>query len=111
MAEYRRLTELSSTTPATQAPTDKRHYAPGTFGALVQDYLATAVYKEKKPSTRSEYRRVLEILQARHGDKPVHMIKKRHVRKMRDDRAETPGAANTLLRMLKIVSEFRGGRG
>ena len=81
MAEYRRLTELSSTTPATQAPTDKRHYAPGTFGALVQDYLATAVYKEKKPSTRSEYRRVLESLQAQHGEKRVHMIKKRHIRK------------------------------
>ncbi|MET0568319.1 MAG: tyrosine-type recombinase/integrase [Hyphomicrobiaceae bacterium] len=106
MAEYRRLTELSSTTPATQAPTDKRHYAPGTFGALVQDYLATAVYKEKKPSTRSEYRRVLESLQDQHGDKRVHMIKKRHIRKIRDDRAETPGAANTIVRMLKLVLNF-----
>ena len=76
------------------------------FGALVQDYLLSAEYKEKKLNTQAEYRRVLEALQEHHGHKPVALPKRRHVRKIRDERADTPGAANTIVRMLKLVLNF-----
>jgi integrase len=108
MEEYWRL--IAQTEPATGAvdrPIDRRQYGRGTFGALVNDYLSSGDFKRRlKPSTQSEYRRVSEALAARHGDKPVKRIEKRHVRKMRDEKADTPGAANTVLRMLKILLNF-----
>jgi integrase len=105
MEEYQRLlTETDK--PAASPPPDRRSYASGSFGLLVNEYLASAEYREKKPSTKAEYRRVLEVLQELHGGKPVNQLKRRHIRRMRDERADTPGAANTIVRMLKIVLNF-----
>lgn len=108
MAEYRRLlAETSTPTAITATATDRRGYPRGSFGALVRDYLETAEFRTKlKPRTQAEYRRVCEGLSARHGDKPVRLLEKRHIRKMRDEKADTPGAANTILRMLKILLNF-----
>jgi hypothetical protein len=106
MEEYRRLLKETAPGASTAPPADKRTYPASSFGALINDYLDSAEFKEKKPSTRAEYRRVLEILQDQHGNKPVRQLRRRHIRKMRDERAETPGAANTIVRMLKIVLNF-----
>ena len=107
-AEYQRLLALTDrlAVPPVAAPLDKRSYPPGSFGALVRDYLGCARVKQLKPRTRAEYKRVLEALQLEHGDKRVALLRRRHIRKMRDARAETPGAANTVLRMLKVVLTF-----
>src|SRR6516225_6728690 len=96
MEAYRDL--IAETDGAAQLQTERLRHGPGSFGALVRDYLASSEFKEKKDSTRAEYRRVLEALAERHGAKPVRDLKRRHVRKMKDERAETPGAANTIVR-------------
>lgn len=106
MEEYRRLLKLTEPNAAQAAPVDRRNYTPASFGALINDYLASGDYKDKKASTKAEYKRVLESLQERHGDKPVRLMRRRHIRKIRDERSETPGAANTIVRMLKIVLNF-----
>jgi hypothetical protein len=108
VAEYRRLLAYTNAPPENSAavPIDKRGYAPGSFGALVNDYLASSNYRELKPRTKAEYKRLLEILQRQHGHKPVSQIRRRHVRKMRDEKTDTPGAANTVLRMLKLLLSF-----
>src|SRR5262249_12918706 len=41
-----------------------------------------------------------------HGSKPVKLMETRHVRRIVDEKAETTGAANTRLRMLKILLNF-----
>src|SRR4029079_2163755 len=33
-------------------------------------------------------------------------MERRHIRRVRDERADTPGAANTIVRMLKLVLNF-----
>jgi integrase len=106
--EYQHLKTYTDglTAASVEAPIDKRTYAPGSFGALASDYLGCGNYKQLKPRTKAEYKRVLEGLQKRHGDKPVSQIRRRHVRKMRDERTETRGAANTIVRMLKLVLRF-----
>lgn len=105
-ADYQQ--RLKQTAPGARggAPVDRRTYPGGSFGALVTDYFASSGFKGVKSSTGAEYRRVLEALQAAHGDKPVRQLRRRHVRKMRDERADTPGAANTIVRMLKLVLNF-----
>ena len=78
----------------------------GSFGALVRDYLDSAAFKQRAKGTQRIYRRIIEQLSREHGHKALHLLKRRHVRKMCDARAETPGAANNVLRMLKIVLNF-----
>lgn len=102
MAEYHRL--LAETTPQRAAGLVRD--SNGTFGALVRDFLTSGQFKEKRPSTQREYRRVLEALAAQHGPKPVRLLERRHIRQIRDARADTPGAANTVLRMLKLLLSF-----
>ena len=91
---------------ACHAQAGRSQHGTGSFGALVRDYLKSAKFKEKANTTRAEYRRVLEALAELHGAKPVRNIRYRHVRKMRDERAETPGTANTIVRMLKLLLNF-----
>lgn len=73
---------------------------------MVKDYFASADFKEKKDRTRKEYLRILELLAAEHGDKLMVDLERRHIRRIRDARAETPGAANNILRMIKIICNF-----
>lgn len=104
--EYSRLLAETSAAPDAGSGPDRKSYPRGSFGALVNEYLSTANYREKKLRVRAEYKRVLESLQNLHGQKPVRALRRRHIRRMRDERAETPGAANTIVRMLKIVLNF-----
>ena len=106
-AEYQRL--LKETEPGTkaEAPADRRSYVRGQFGAVINDYLATGEFKTNLAArTQTEYTRVCEELQEAHGHKRVRHLQRRHVRQIRDEKAETPGAANTRLRMLKILLNF-----
>ena len=65
MAEYRRLEAATAPGPTTSAlAIDRRDYPRGSFGALINDFLATASFKTKKPRTQAEYRRVCEALSA-----------------------------------------------
>src|SRR5262245_1832541 len=107
-AEYTRLKALTDRQAASMAdtPLDKRHFGVGTFGKLINDYLNCGEYKQLKPRTKAEYKRVLEALQRLYGHLIVVGMKRRHIRKMRDAKADTPGAANTILRMLKLVLIF-----
>jgi integrase len=86
--------------------TDRRDYRAGTFGALANDYLGSATFREKAASTQALYRRILDKLSAENGPKPVRLLKRRHIRRMRDAMSDTPGAANNVLRLFKIVLNF-----
>jgi integrase len=87
-------------------PLERTKFCSGSFGALIQDYLKSTLYTEKAASTRALYRRILDKLCLEHGHKSLKLLKRRHIRKMRDALSETPGAANNVLRLLKIVLYF-----
>jgi integrase len=87
-------------------PADRRDFVRGTFGALINDYLASGQFKTKKPRTKASYSRLCEALQIAHGSKRVAHMERRHVRQIRDEKADTPGEANNVLRMVKILLNF-----
>lgn len=98
---------ISASDPKRSPPVgDKRDFGPGTFGAIVNAYLVSATYKEKKASTQTLYREILDRLTSSHGSKFLRHLKRRHVREIRDAHSDTPGAANNVLRLLKIVLNF-----
>jgi hypothetical protein len=82
-----------------------RRIPPGelSIGPEAED---SSQFKTKSPRTRGEYKRIAEGLQAEHGAKRVAHVERRHVRIIRDAKTETPGAANNVLRMMKILLNF-----
>jgi integrase len=105
LREYRWLVDETERAAGVVGPADRR-FAPGTFGALINDYLGSGDFRDRKGTTKSTYRRVLERLQKAKGHLPVRLVRRRHIRKMRDELGDTPGAANNVVRMLKIILSF-----
>lgn len=106
LAEYNRLLRETEPVAKPKPASGRGGYQRGTFGALVTDFLASGQFRTKSERTRGEYRRIAELLQEEHGHKRVAHIERRHVRQIRDAKAETPGAANNVLRMMKILLNF-----
>ena len=102
MAEYQRL--LKATKPASSASLDD--LPPGSFGALVLNYLASPEFKTKRPNTQKAYRLVLERLAALHGPKPVALLERRHIKAWFNARIETPGAANMIVSVMRMLLNY-----
>lgn len=86
---------------------DDKSLRSGTIEALVREFYRSADFRTGlKTSTQREYRYRLEWLRLTHGEKRVALLRRRHILKIRDARAETPGEANTLMRILKRLLSF-----
>ena len=75
MVEYQRLLAATEPKPVSSTPA----LLPGSFGALVTDYLASPEFRGTKPSTQKIYRLVLEPLAEFNGRKPVALLERRHL--------------------------------
>jgi len=101
MAEYRRL--LAETAPSNaECLIDP----PGSFGALVTDYFASPEFRAKAANTQKMYRQILEPLSQLHGRKPVRLLERRHVKQWRDARGETPGTANMVVKVVRLLLSY-----
>jgi integrase len=86
----------------------------GTFGALREVYLASAEFDNLAQSTRTYWRYVIDQICRRPNksgigavaDNPVNMLERHHILEWRDGMKKTPGAANTMLRVLKVLLTF-----
>jgi integrase len=97
----------SQTALAPTAPVPKvARVAAGSFEALTRSYVSSAKFKQLGPSTQAVYRRIIDDLFRKHGDKPVAMMQSNHIRWMPDAKAETPAAANHLLRTLRALMKY-----
>lgn len=106
MAEYRAAIE-GKTKVSTPKLTPAR---PDTFRWLCQQWFASGEYRQLSEKTQIVRRNMLEDLcrktdrQGRPlGDKPFAMLENRHVRALRDERADTPEGANNLLKALRTL--------
>ena len=74
---------------------------PGTIDALIASWYRSPAYLDLKDSTRQTYRGVVERFRAEHGHRLVADLRRGHVITIMGRKAETPGAANFLLRMIR----------
>jgi hypothetical protein len=102
MVEYRRLCTATERAPAAKP----RVHLLGSFGALVEDYFQSPDFCERKPSTQKIYRQILEPLAECHGHKPVARLERKHIREWRDARSATPGMANMIVRVIRLLMAF-----
>lgn len=85
------------------APRQAREAKSGSFRHLCMRYYASATFDALDPATQAWRRRALDTVCRKHADKPVALMLPRHVRQLRDELKETPGAANQRLKALKAL--------
>jgi integrase len=84
---------------------------PGTVNAAVVGYFNSMAFRSLSASTQATYRGILKGFRAEHGDKRVAMLERRHVDRIIAGEANTPAAANNLLRMLKTLMQWTVAEG
>jgi hypothetical protein len=91
-----------------QAAASVRSIRPieGSLKALATEYYASPEFRERSENTKRIYRIVIDRLVDKHGDKPVALIERRHVKRWRDERAETPGMANMVVKVANMLLMF-----
>jgi integrase len=75
----------------------------GTVNALIVSYYASPTFKALEPSTQANRRNILERFRATYGDLPVKGLTRGALDKIMGDRANTPMAANNLLKVLRSL--------
>lgn len=96
MAAY--VAGLASAEPAPEKP----KAAPGSLDALAMSYYASDAYRGLRDSTKRAYRRIVEEIRTKHGNKPVRMLDAMGVQKLMSEK-EQPTAANHRLRLLRAL--------
>jgi len=86
---------------AARAPAGK-----GTLRWLCEQYFRSAEFKGLEARTQRVRRLILDGACERDGDKPYALLEPRHVRRRRDEKAEAPEAANSLIKALRQVFAF-----
>jgi integrase len=75
---------------------------PDTISALIVSYYKL-VFPTLKRSTQGMRRSILEPFRREHGDKPARLLKREHVAAIIAKKADTPHAANNLLKVLHML--------
>ncbi|WP_299821328.1 tyrosine-type recombinase/integrase [uncultured Jannaschia sp.] len=74
---------------------------PLSFDALVASYYQSKEWLGLGDTTRRSYRGVIEAMRVEHGRKRIAGLKRRHVKALMAEKAETPAAANNRLKRLR----------
>src|SRR5262249_45321413 len=98
MAEYN-----AAVSDHVTAPRQGREAKSGSYRHLCVLYYGSTTFKRLDPATQSWRRRALDQMSEKHGHKPAALMAPRHIRMLRDERAERPGAANQRLKALKAL--------
>lgn len=79
---------------------------PGTVGALVVRYYRSAAYATLADSTKATYRGIIERFRKDHGHRRVAHLDRDTIKRMLENRAVTPAAANNWLRILRMLLDL-----
>jgi integrase len=76
---------------------------PGSFNALVVSYYRSLEFRELAEISQRNRRNVIERFRAEHGDKPIARLERAHIQSFICAKADTPAAANVLLKTLRVL--------
>lgn len=87
-----------------------RRITLGSVADLITQYRASPEFHGLRERTRREYLGYLDLLGEMWGSQPITAIERKHVLALRDKFAETPGKANKIVTVLRIVLAFARDR-
>ena len=76
---------------------------PGSFDALCVSYYRAPEFRGLKASTQKVRRNIIERFRAEHGRKPINRLGRAHIKDIIGAKADTPEAANNLLKVLRLL--------
>ena len=75
----------------------------GSLSQVIQSWYQTPDFKRLSPVTRKNYRGIAERLREEHGHRSVKTLTRSIIKRLMGKKADTPEAANSLLRILRLV--------
>ena len=75
----------------------------GTISALCVSYYRSPDFRALKSSTQVMRRNIIENFRNAHGDKPVKLLGRKHLKDLIGAKSDTPHAANNLLKVLRVL--------
>jgi integrase len=78
---------------------------PGSINALVVAFYASPGFRNTSSSTRRIYSSIIDQFRRAHGDKRAAHMQRRHVLEIIAEKADTPVAANSLLKLLRRLMD------
>jgi len=75
----------------------------GSMAALIASWYQGGDFKRFRKQTQVTYRGIAEAFRQEHGEKPVNLLEGHHIRRIMAKKAETPTAANNLLKVLRSI--------
>jgi integrase len=79
---------------------------PGSLNALIVKYYRSPEFRGLKASTQAARRSIIEPFRHQHGTKPVARLTRAHIKDIIGAKAETPEAANSLLKVLRVILKY-----
>jgi integrase len=76
---------------------------PGTVNAAIAAFYKSHKFTKNKAITQATDRNILEAFRAKHGDKRIALMERRHVQNMLAEKADRPAAQRNLLRVLRVL--------
>jgi integrase/recombinase XerD len=84
----------------------RRAATQGSFRFVVERYYSSTIFQHLDPGTRAWQRRYLDLICAKNGHLGIRTIQRKHVQRFVDAKADTPHAANMLLKALRALFKF-----
>jgi integrase len=76
---------------------------PGSIDALCVSHYRSPEFRRLKPITQAVRRNIIERFRVEHGRKPVAALGRAHIKQLIAAKADTPEAANNLLKVLRVL--------
>lgn len=76
---------------------------PGTIDAVIVNFYRSTDFQKLKGTTQRVRKNVLEKFRVQHGKKRVALLTAAHLKAIIGDMADRPGAANNLLKVLRVL--------
>jgi integrase len=92
---------------ATRVQPGQQRAVPGTFDDLITRFYSSVKWKNiPKESTKATYRGELERFRAKYGKRRVSTMTARNINTLMEKMADTPAAANNLLKRLRTLFDY-----
>jgi len=79
---------------------------PGSVNALAVAYYQSPDFRSLADSTKGHRRRIIDKFRSKNGDKPLKGLRREHIVQIMADAAETPEAANNLIKLLRVMLNY-----
>jgi integrase len=92
--------------PAVKIEIGASRTAPGTINAAIVAFYKSLGFTKNKSITRRTDRNILEAFRAKHGDKRIALMERKHVLNIIAEKADKPAAQRNLLRVIRVLLAF-----